>query len=72
MFICKHCKSKDKFELMFSPDYKGERTFTKKIDKNGNLTITVGDYSFTPSLEFMNAHAVCSFCSHINIWGLEK
>lgn len=29
MFICKNCKSIDKFELMFSPDYQGERRFAQ-------------------------------------------
>lgn len=72
MFICKNCKSKDKFELMFASDYKGERSFEKSIDKNGKITITVGEYSFMPTLDFMNAHAVCSFCSNINIWEEEK
>ena len=38
MFICKNCKSVDKFELMFSPDYKGDRHFTQKYnDKNETL-----------------------------------
>ena len=30
MFICKNCKSIDKFELMFSPDYKGDRRFSRE------------------------------------------
>ena len=35
MFICKNCKSVDKFELMFSPDYHGDKQFSQRYnDKN--------------------------------------
>jgi hypothetical protein len=33
MFVCKNCKSIDKFELMFSPEYRGNKSFeSRKID----------------------------------------
>ena len=40
MFICKNCKSKDKFELMFSPDYKGDKNFVQKINSKDEIEIT--------------------------------
>lgn len=39
MFICKACKSSDKFELMFSPDYKGPRHFEQKYNSKNELEI---------------------------------
>lgn len=72
MFICKNCKSIDKFELMFDPSYTGDRNFSESKNENGEITITVGAYSFTPTLDFMNSHAVCRYCSKINIWQYEK
>ena len=50
MFICKNCKSKDKFELMFSPDYKGNRSFAQKYNEKGEIEITVDGYVFIPGL----------------------
>ena len=58
MFICKNCKSKDKFELMFSPEYKGSRVFEKSYNKKNELQISVDGYTFIPDLQFMNEHAV--------------
>lgn len=68
MFICKNCQSKDKFELMFSPDYKGSRMFEQKYNKNNELEITVDGYTFIPDIQFMNAHAVCRYCGQIYMW----
>lgn len=67
MFVCKNCKSKDKFELMFSPDYSGEKKYSQKYI-NGDISITVDGYTFRPDLAFMQAHAVCRFCGMIGIW----
>lgn len=68
MFICKNCKSIDKFELMFSPDYKGNQEFSKRYLPNGDIEITVDGYVFKPDLTFMNSHAVCKYCGQIYIW----
>ena len=68
MFKCNNCKKNDRFELMFSPDYKGKRTMDKKFNADGNIVITVDGYTFTPDLAFMNAHAVCNYCGSINCW----
>ena len=37
MFKCRSCKSVDKYELIFNPDYEGKREFSQEIDKNGDL-----------------------------------
>ena len=68
MFKCKKCKKVDRFELMFSPDYKGKRQMEKNINDKGHIIITVDGYTFTPDLQFMNGHAVCSYCGSINCW----
>lgn len=68
MFICKNCKSKDKFELMFSPDYKGSRIFEQSYNKKNELQISVDGYTFIPDLRFMNEHAVCRYCGQIYMW----
>ncbi len=68
MFKCKKCKSIDKFELMFSPEYQGERSFGKNYTNGGDIQITVDGYTFTPDLSFMNNHAVCKYCGNIYIW----
>lgn len=68
MFRCKKCKSVDKFELMFSPEYEGARNFTQTKNTQKEIIITVDGYTFTPDLEFMNFHAVCRYCGEINIW----
>ena len=65
MFICKNCKSVDKFELMFSPDYRGEKKFSQEYNKDGDIEITVDGYKFIPDLQFMNDHAVCKYCGQI-------
>ena len=65
MFICKNCKSVDKFELMFSPDYRGEKVFLQEYNQNGEIEITVDGYKFVPDLQFMNEHAVCKYCGQI-------
>lgn len=68
MFVCKNCKSVDKFELMFSPDYEGEKKFLQKYNKKGEIEMTVDGYTFIPDLGFMNDHAVCRYCGEIYIW----
>lgn len=71
MFKCKKCKSTDKFELMFSPDYRGSCVLEQKYRKNGDIEITVDGYTFLPDLAFMNAHAVCRYCGSIYSWDYE-
>ena len=71
MFIFKNCKSIYKFELMFSPDYRGERRFMQKYNKNNDIEITVDGYTFIPDLQFMNEHAVCRYCGQIYMWDYE-
>ena len=56
MFICKNCKSKDKFELMFSPDYQGDKNFSQRYNEKNEIEITVDGYVFVPDLQFMNEH----------------
>lgn len=68
MFICKCCKSSDKFELMFSPDYQGLRHFEQCYNAKNELEITVDGYTFIPDLQFMNEHAVCRYCGQIYMW----
>lgn len=68
MFICKNCKSIDKFELMFSPDYTGSREFSRCYNSRNELEISVDGYNFIPDLRFMNEHAVCKYCGQIYIW----
>ena len=68
MFKCRKCNSVDKFELMFSPSYKGSKTFDIDNTKNGDIQITVDGYTFIPDLSFMNNHAVCSYCGQIHSW----
>lgn len=72
MFVCKNCKSVDKFELMFSPAYKGSRNFSQKYNKNAQIEITVDGYTFVPDLRFMNEHAVCRYCGQIYMWDYSK
>ena len=71
MFICKNCKSIDKFELMFSPDYRGDKVFLQEYNKDGDIVITVDGYKFIPDLQFMNDHAVCKYCGQIYMWDYE-
>lgn len=71
MFICKNCKSIDKFELMFLPDYKRERRFAQKYNTKGEIEISVDGYTFIPDLRFMNEHAVCRYCGQIYMWDYE-
>lgn len=68
MFKCRKCNSVDKFELMFSPDYKGTKDFEVSYTKNKDIKINVDGYLFVPDLRFMNAHAVCKHCGSINCW----
>ena len=72
MFICKKCKSEDNFQLLVNPIYNGEFNFEKFYDKNGTINIKIDDYSFIPDLNFMNNHAVCSYCGSIYCWGINK
>lgn len=68
MFRCTSCKKTDKFELMFSPDYTGDKNFIVKINSRDELILTVDGYEFVPDLDFMNNHAVCKYCGNINCW----
>ena len=68
MYKCKNCGHVDDFILMIRKDYTVSSSYTKKVSENGDFTIVVGDYEFSPSLDFMNKHAVCAFCSSINCW----
>ena len=68
MFICKNCKSKDKFELMFSPEYQGLKVFEQSYNKKNELQISIDGYTFIPDLQFMNEHAVCRYCGQIYMW----
>ncbi|MBQ6516727.1 hypothetical protein IJI31_06060 [bacterium] len=68
MFICKNCKHVDKFELMFSPDYRGGRSFTQRYNEKNEIEISVDGYTFVPDLQFMNQHAVCTYCGQIYMW----
>lgn len=71
MFICKNCKSIDKFELMFSPDYRGDKVFLQEYNEDGDIVITVDGYKYIPDLQFMNGHAVCKYCGQIYMWDYE-
>ncbi len=71
MFRCKHCKNVDKFELMFSENYDGNRNFQQKYNKRHQIEINIDGYSFVPDLEFMNEHAVCKYCGQIYTWEYE-
>ena len=71
MFICRGCKSIDKFELMFAPDYKGAKSFEQKYNTKGEIEISVDGYTFIPDLQFMNQHAVCRYCGQIYMWDYE-
>ena len=53
MFICKNCKSVDKFELMFSPEYTGNRKFSQKYNDKGEIEISVDGYTFVPDLRIL-------------------
>ena len=68
MFKCTKCNSIDKFELMFSPNYKGTKNFDVQYTKYNDIKITVDGYTFIPDLNFMNTHAVCRYCGSINCW----
>ena len=68
MFKCKKCNSIDKFELMFSPDYSGSKTFDVKYTKHNDIQISVDGYTFIPDRVFMNSYAVCKHCGNINCW----
>lgn len=68
MFVCRNCKSIDKFELMFSPDYKGKKQFSQKLNSKNEIVISVDGYTFVPDLAFMQSHAVCRYCGQIYIW----
>ena len=62
MFKCKNCNSIDKFELMFSPDYKGKKRFSYSYNENNEIEMLVDGYTFVPDLMFMNQFAVCRYC----------
>ena len=71
MFICKNCKSVDKSELMFSPEYKGNKSFELKYNDDNEIEITVDGYTFVPDLSFMNQFSVCKYCGQIYMWDYE-
>ena len=68
MFICKNCKSIDKFELLISPDYTGNQELKIRYNSRDELEISVDGYTFIPDLRFMNEHAVCKYCGQIYTW----
>ena len=70
MFKCTNCNSVDKFELMFAQNYQGDKNFSQAYNSEGILEITVDGYTFIPTLEFMNDHAVCRYCGQIYKWEL--
>ena len=72
MFICKNCKRVDRFELMFSPNYRGERNFKQYYNANNEIEIVVDGFKFVPDLQFMNRHAVCRYCRQIYMWDYEN
>ncbi len=71
MFVCKNCKSIDKFELMFSPEYRGEKHLEINYNDKNEIIITADGYTFVPDLRFMNEHAVCKYCGQIYMWDYE-
>lgn len=71
MFKCKKCGSRDKFELMFDPNYSGPKNFSTAYNENGDIVISVDGYTFVPDLNFMNIHAVCRYCGNIYCWDYE-
>lgn len=71
MYKCNNCNSVDKFELMFSEEYKGNRSFTQKYNSRHQIEITIDGHTFIPTLEFMNEHAVCKYCGQVYIWNYE-
>jgi len=71
MFVCKNCKSVDKFELMFAPGYRGNKSYKQEYNKDNDIVITVDGYTFIPDLGFMNKHAVCRYCGQIYTWDYE-
>ncbi len=68
MYKCKNCNSIDKFELMFDENYQGNRNFMQKYNNRQQIEITIDGYTFVPTLDFMNEHAVCKYCGQIYIW----
>ena len=71
MFKCKNCNNIDKFELMFSQDYQGNRVYSQNYNSKHQIEISVDGYTFVPTLDFMNEHAVCKFCGQIFSWEYE-
>ncbi len=72
MYKCKNCNSIDKFELMFDENYKGNRKFMQKYNNRQQIEITIDGYTFVPTLDFMNEHAVCKYCGQIYIWDYDQ
>ena len=72
MYKCKNCNSIDKFELMFDENYQGNRNFMQKYNNRQQIEITIDGYTFVPSLDFMNEHAVCKYCGQIYIWDYDQ
>lgn len=71
MYKCGNCQNVDKFELMFSEDYLGNREFKQKYNNHRQIEITIDGYTFVPTLDFMNEHAVCKYCGQIYTWQYE-
>lgn len=72
MFTCKKCGKTDNFNLMFNPNYDGEKEVKITTNRKGNITINADGYSFTPDVNFMNNHAVCGYCGSIYCWKKSK
>lgn len=72
MFVCTKCGKTDCFELMINPNYEGSKKVEYSIDKKGNINIKTDGHSFIPDLNFMNNHAVCSYCGSIYNWSYSK
>jgi len=72
MFLCTKCKNIDKFDLFPSENYKGEGNISYMFEKNGEIKISADDYTFIPDLDFMNEHAVCSYCGSTYSWEYSK
>ena len=56
---------------MFSPDYKGSKSFKNAYNDKNEIEITVDGYTFVPDLIFMNQFAVCKYCGQIYMWDYE-
>ncbi len=72
MYRCSNCSSVDKFELMFSDEYSGNKNFIQRYNQHHQIEITIDGHTFIPTIDFMNEHAVCKYCGQIYIWEYER